>query len=154
MDISGLLLARGRLESIEQGVETGQISDLPALSCALDEAYCAYGTDEWEWIRRAYAARYGKSPDELSPPELAATAVEYAKVRTKFLKMVLNDAQKEFDELAQIGFGLDGAEGDREADFVAVRGTFEDDKFIKQMRSEIEEVGRRTAEFSEAMSGP
>ena len=80
--------------------------------------------------------------------------MEYAKVRTKFLKMVLNDAQKEFDELAQIGFGLDGAEGDREADFVAVRGTFEDDKFTKNMRSEMEEVRRRTAAFSEAVCGP
>jgi hypothetical protein len=153
VDISGLLLARDRLESIEQRVETGQITDLSALSSALDDAYRACDVDEWEWIRRAYAARYGKSPEALSGAELAATAEEYAKVRTKFLKMVLTDAQKEFDELAKIGFGVDGAEGDREADFAAVRGTFEDDKFVEQIRSETEDVRARVAQFSEAVRG-
>ncbi len=87
----------------------------------------------------------------MSGPDLAATAAEYARVRAKFLKMLLTDAQKEFDELAQIGFGLDGAEGDREADFAAVRGTFEDDKFIRKMRSETEEILARAAKFSETV---
>ena len=130
-----------------------QLAVAAACLCSIifDEVHRSYGADSWEWVRRAYADRYGKVPGELSGAELAQVAEDYAKVRTRFLKAVLIDAKKEFDESARIGFGLDGTEDDREADFVAVRGTFEEDKFVTRMRCEMEELEARVAIFAEAI---
>ena len=150
MDVSGMLAPADRIRSIERRIESGDIRDVAALSGALDEAFGSYRADEWEWIRRAYADRWGKAPEDLSGEELACVAEDYAKVRGKFLKMVLADAEKEFGELARIGFGLDGDADDHEADFFAVRGTFEDDEFVSRMRSEMMDLDDRVERFAEA----
>jgi len=147
-DLSGMLLARDRLEAMHAGLKSGKIKSLRDLSLALDDGFNAYEADEWEWVRRAYAERYGKMPHKLKGDELAWVAAGYSKARQKFLKMVLADAQKEFDELAQIGFGVDGSAADREADFEAVRGKFEDDKFVKQMRAEMTALDKRVEDFT------
>jgi len=147
-DLSGLLIARERLDAIHADLESGKVKDLRAVSLALDGGFDAYEADEWEWIRRAYAERYGKLPHKLKGDELAWVAAGYKKARGKFLKMVLADAQKEFDELAQIGFGVDGSTADRQADFEAVRGKFEDDKFVNQMRAEMADLDERVGEFT------
>lgn len=68
---------------------------------------------------------------------------KWNQVRTKFLKLILNDAAKEFEEVTQTGFGYSHDAVERLADFSAVRGTFEENKFVAQIRDEIAEVGRR-----------
>ena len=54
--------------------------------------------------------------------------------------MVMNDAQKEFEGNTKIGFGIDGNKDD---DFRAVRGTFEENKFVKKLKVEMEKINRR-----------
>ena len=45
----------------------------------------------------------------------------------------MSDARKEFDATVKIGYGVDGESTVRDADFDAVRGTFEDNAFVKQL---------------------
>jgi hypothetical protein len=58
--------------------------------------------------------------------------------------MVLNDAEKEFDETARAGFGIDGA---RDLDFKAVRGTYEGNNFVKQLKQQTKEIEKNYNEI-------
>ena len=56
-----------------------------------------------------------------------------------FVRRILADAEKEFDPIARFGYGLDGDETDRDRDFAAVRGGFDDNSFVRQMRDQLEQ---------------
>jgi len=55
----------------------------------------------------------------------------------------LKDAEKEFDMGSQIGYGLDGDTETRRLDFEAVRGTFESNSFVCDLKLESENVTLR-----------
>ncbi len=67
--------------------------------------------------------------------------------RKEFLEAVLADAVKEFDRHSAIGFGTDGPPAALDGDFQAVRGDYDTNKFVIQMRSEIEQLGKRVEQF-------
>jgi hypothetical protein len=54
--------------------------------------------------------------------------------------------------VTQVGFGQDGAPGDVAADFQAVRGTFETNKFVKQMKQAIADLGSRIEKLKQALA--
>ena len=94
-----------------------------------------------------WEARFGQQPAELDGAALAAAADQLAANRGKFIRLVLGDAEKEFSEMAQIGFGADGPPEAKAADFAAVRGSFDKNKFVKEMQAELAALGKRVAEF-------
>ena len=139
-DVSGLLVARDRLASLEDRIESGEIASVADLQGAFTEAWEAYPEDEWVWVRKAYEARTGKSVDELTLEDLEEIRKAHWKGRASNRKKVLADAEKEFDALARMGFGVDGDEAAAAADFDAVRGTFDDNSFVKQMQEALKDT--------------
>jgi hypothetical protein len=79
----------------------------------------------------------------MSAGAVKEAAQQWNQVRAKFLTMILNDAGKEFDAATRTGFGLDGDDAEAEADFAAVRGTLDENAFVRQIREEIAEIARR-----------
>ena len=61
--------------------------------------------------------------------------------------MILNDATKEFDSKSQIGFGIDGDSEMRVKDFEEVRGTFDDNSFVKEIQSESDAINTTATEL-------
>ena len=83
---------------------------------------------------------------------LAEVATLLLKTRGKDLRMILNDAGKEFDVMSRLGFGADGTTEDRDADFEAVRGTFDTNKFVKQMKQAVEDLNTRIEKLKQALA--
>ena len=81
-----------------------------------------------------------------------AIAEDLSQARGKFLKLVLNDAKKEFDEAVRTGFGQDGEQADAAADFTAVRGEFDTNKFVVQMRGDLDALAERIERFKEIVA--
>ena len=84
--------------------------------------------------------------------QVAEIAQTYLQVKSKFLKLVIVDAEKEFAELSQCGFGLDGVKEDAAADFEGVRGTYEDNSFVKDMKETITVLEARIEAFVKTLS--
>jgi hypothetical protein len=57
--------------------------------------------------------------------------------------LIIKDAEKEFDAGSRVGYGLDGDDEIRDADFTAVRGTLSSNKFIVELKQESERVAAR-----------
>ena len=68
---------------------------------------------ENSWIRNQFAKEL-KKPDEI--------AEKGRKAEELLNEMVQRDAKKEFNSSAKTGFGIDGDETTRDADFLIVRG--------------------------------
>jgi len=147
LDISGLLVAEERLNALENDIENGVVGDLAALQDRLAECHAAYAGDEWNWVAAVWEERFGVKPEEMTPAALAGAADKLLANRQRAVKMILADAEREFSELAQIGFGVDGDAEARRADFEAVRGTFAANKFVAEMNAELAALEKRVSEF-------
>jgi hypothetical protein len=152
VDVGGLLAAHDRLEGVLLAVESGLIVDAESLQAALRAAHEAYDRDAWAYVRRACRTRFGADPAEMTDAQLTALADVYLTARSTFLRRVLADARKEYDNTSRIGFGLDGNEAAVEADFEAVRGTYDTDKFVRQMNAEMTQLETAVADFKAALA--
>ena len=145
LDIGGQLMPRDRFEQIARQITSGEVDTAAKLQRAFVSAKDAYAEDVWLWCRKQIRESMGVNLDQITPDKASELTVQYGDQQQKFLRLVLIDAEREYDEASRIGFGMDGDAMARDADFAAVRGKLEDNSFVKQMHAEIEHVGNRCA---------
>jgi hypothetical protein len=143
LDVGGQLLPRVRFERIVSETENGEIKSVEQLQRALMSAREAYGEDVWLWSRHQAQESLGVNFDEVTVEQARDFAALYSDQQQKLLRLVLIDAEREYDESSRIGFGMDGNSAARDQDFAAVRGRFEDNGFVKQLHADIEQMGKR-----------
>ena len=143
VDVLGLLAPKAEVEAFCDAVEAGELADLPAVEAKLRAMHAAYADSEWTWAQGAWREVVGKTPAQMTAEELAAAVADWCDAAVKLNNMVIGDAEKEFAETARIGFGIDGDAAVRDADFGAVRGTFDANKFVRQLRQESDEIKTR-----------
>lgn len=152
VDIGGQMMPVKRLEDLCAAVESGKIIGVAAFEEAMDKIHAAYPEDEWAWVRRAYKRVFNVDLDAVAATGAVAIADQLLADQSKFLNLILIDAGKEFDTVTQVGFGQDGSPEDIAADFQAVRGTFDTNKFVKQMKQAIEDLGTRIEKLKRALA--
>ena len=133
-------------------METGDIDSIEAFNAQTQAIDACYKADEWAWARKAYERVFGTDPGALAIEDLREAAAALGKVQTKFLHLVAADAQKEFSEVSHIGFGQDGEAEDVDKDFQAVRGLYEENKFVQEIRQTVEELAQRIARIEKALA--
>jgi hypothetical protein len=84
--------------------------------------------------------RFNLMIDDISKEQLAQILIDWRDNSIKLNNMILKDAEKEFDQLSKIGFGLDGNEKERNDDFENVRGKFEENKFVVELQNESGQI--------------
>ena len=140
------------MEDLCAAVESGAIAEVGDFQAALLAIRAGYEADEWAWVKAAATEALGLDVEKAGKDELLGVAEKHLETRRKFLKLVVADAQKEFDELSHTGFGQDGSREDREADFVAVRGVYGENKFVKEMQERLVALEGGVADFREALA--
>ncbi len=152
VDIGGQMMPIKRLEDLYAGVESGKIADADAFEKALDAIHASYAQDEWAWVRQAYKHVFEADLDALKADGADKIADQLLTDQSKFLNLILIDAGKEFDTVTQVGFGQDGSDDDIAADFQAVRGTFDTNKFVKQMKQAVADLNTRIDKLKQALA--
>ncbi|MHB8974658.1 MAG: DUF4954 family protein [Pirellulaceae bacterium] len=152
VDVGGLLMPAARLETLVNAVENGS-ADLVVFNTQLDQIQTHYAEDEWVWVKWAYQQLTEVNLDTAGSQELLEVADTLLSNRKEFLEAVLADAVKEFDRHSAIGFGTDGPPEALDGDFQAVRGDYDTNKFVLQLRSEIEQLGQRVEQFRRRIAG-
>ena len=89
------------------------------MSCkiALLDIRAAYDEDAWLWARRQAKDSLQLDLDEITIDQAADCVSRYCEQQQKFLRLVLLDAEREYDEASRIGFGLDGDAQSADAGF-------------------------------------
>jgi len=136
-DVGGLLMPRERVQRIEADIVSGTLITPAQVDAAFAEANAAGDDDEWEWVRTVWQQRTGGAAEELSLADLNEIEATHRKAAATFIRKILADAEKEFDPIARFGYGADSGDEARDADFAAVRGSFETNSFVRQMQDRL-----------------
>jgi hypothetical protein len=143
VDIGGQFMPRQRLLDLTAAIEGGKIADYETFNAEMDKIHQAVEKDEWLWVKNTYREAFNRDLEKLTKAEFIADVEAYQKVKTKYLKLVLVDAGKEFSQVSRTGFGQDGSADDLSEDFSQVRGQYDQNKFVRQIHDNIKETERR-----------
>ena len=91
--------------------------------------------------------RLGVALPDMGRAHFEAIIDDWEKSKIRLNNMISADAQKEFHAPARIGYGIDGGDVEQQQDFEAVRGTYEDNKFVRQLQEDTNDVQRRAVEL-------
>jgi hypothetical protein len=140
VDAGGLLCPKSRLDRMAEAIASGVLATNEQVYGALETISAGYADDEWNWFLVNYRRLTGKDLKDESTAGMISLIDRWRDSSLKLLNMVINDISKEFEGDISTGFGIDG---NREADFEAVRGTFTGNKFIVRLNNDIEDVKKK-----------
>jgi hypothetical protein len=142
-DIGGQLMGQKRLEQLQKEIESDVISTVEQFHKRIEQIQAGYRKDQWVWVKNKYKEYFGLELDEMHKGQVVEAIDQYLSVRRKFLNLVIADAQKEFAELSQTGFGQDGLAQDEREDFIQIRGNYEENPFVKEINQSIKRLNQR-----------
>jgi hypothetical protein len=152
LDIGGQLMPKKRLDNLETDIQNGKITSPNAIYEQLNKIQNAYAIDEWAWVKDAYEKYFDFDLSNASKDHIADAAQKLLKVKSKFFNLVIADAEKEFAQLSQTGFGQDATETDTSKDFDEVRGLYEQNKFVIQMKQNVQKLQQRVKKMLNQIS--
>jgi hypothetical protein len=138
IDAAGLLVPAEVLDELLEGVEKGEVSKLSELRERFKVIEGDFAEYEWSWASGVIEKEFAKSIEEVSVEEVIGLIERWVKAVISIDKMLLSDAKKEFGATARIGYGVDGGEERRKADFAAVRGEFASNGIVLEIEEHIE----------------
>lgn len=151
-DLCGMLVSIESLNDIIGKINSGDIKTITDLAKHLSTLNDQYVCEEWKWTHKLIESRINKSFAELSLTELIQIINDWKDNSIKLNNMVAKDAMREFDTSAKTGFGIDGTKFEKNEDFESVRGTYEGNKFVKQIITENTATELKAAKHIEMLS--
>ena len=149
LDVSGLIAPQSEIDSLVKEIVAGSLS-LNAIEQKFAEMHKNYYDYEWTWAYDKLLKCWNKSIDKVTIDDLVAVIEAWKKAVVALDKKLYNDAKKEFDLNSKTGFGVDGDESVKMKDFESVRGSFEENPFVKECLQHIErktQLGNDTIEL-------
>ena len=137
-DLAGMFAPEHTIERLLDDVESDAINSLEDLDARFASIHENYARYEWAWAVDVLQKQLHKTIDEITAADVVETTNRWKRAVVDLDELFYADAKKEFAATAQIGFGVDGDEWTKECDFAAVRGTFESDRFVAEIRKHIE----------------
>jgi len=147
VDLSGLTMPLEVLENLLDELEQGAFKSLTEVRDRLLDIYRAYGEFSISWMHMVLLQKFNLDLSKPKKEELIRIVEEWKINSVRLDNMILSDAKKEFDPGSQIGFGLDGDEEIRKVDFEKVRGSFDQNGFVKGVQEEIRRIEKVADEW-------
>lgn len=133
VDLAGMFAPEKAVQRLIERIEDGTLETLEQVSQAFQSMHTNYIEYEWAWAANVLQQRLGKTLERLTVDDIIAMITDWKKAVVQLDEMLYADARKEFAPTAQIGYGIDGDRQIRQTDFELVRGTFEENDFVKEI---------------------
>ena len=137
IDLAGLFAPQETVEKLLNDIESGGVTTLEQVAEAFRSMHDNYPAYEWAWATSVLQQRICKSIDRITAKDTIDLVARWKSAVVELDQMLYADAKKEFAAPAQIGFGVDGDEASRKADFEQVRGTFDKNSFVHEIEEHI-----------------
>jgi len=141
VDLAGLIAPRSEVSKLMDEIEQDKLS-LSEVRQRFVDIHAQYYTYEWTWAAEKIEHVIGHPIAEITLEETQHVVDEWQKAVVDLDHMVYDDARKEFDLNSQTGFGMDGDASQQRADFESVRGSFDDNTFVKAV---LEHIRKKSA---------
>ncbi len=139
VDLAGLFAPEKAVSTMLDDIEHGELADLQQIRQAFESMHAHYADHEWAWAANVLQQRIGRTIDNIEPADITEMISKWKQAIIELDHMLYADAQKEFAATAQTGYGVDGPDADKLADFAHVRGTFEKNSFVAEIEKHIQE---------------
>ena len=149
VDLAGMICPFEALDQLLQSIENGAVQSLEEVNSSLVTMHKNYYNFEWTWAVDVLESFYGKSISEFEASDVITIVKKWKESVLGIDCFLYEDARKEFSMSKMTGFGVDGQEGARELDFAEVRGEFEDNATVKEIKVHMgkkERLGSRVIE--------
>jgi hypothetical protein len=153
LDLFGMLVPEQVMEEILEAVEEGALNTIGQLAQRLQAVHERYDEYEWAWVVKKLEDVLSKSIDRVSGDDIAGVITKWKESVEALNGLILADARKEFSDFSMIGYGLDGDEQTREADFRMVRGSYDDNSFVGGLEDDTAEMGKVAGDLIAKVSG-
>ncbi|GET24339.1 DUF4954 family protein [Prolixibacter sp. NT017] len=142
IDLGGLIAPKKEVSSLMNKIEAGEITELTEAREWFARLHSNYYEYEWTWASHLLEERLEKSISEMTISDIKEMVERWKESVVSLDRMLYDDARKEFTLKSQTGFGSDGNEETRSQDFEVVRGTFENNQFVREILDHIERKSR------------
>lgn len=147
IDAAGMFISKKDYDKLIDSICTREIDNLEKLDSELINRNNNYSEASWAWCAKLIEERFNCTIEKISKEQLIQIITDWRENSIKLNNMILKDAEKEFDQVSKIGFGLDGDEETIEKDFENVRGKFEDNKFVINLKEESNTITDKAERF-------
>lgn len=147
VEICGLFSPASKIEELINSVKSDNIRSITELNKKLKGIYNNYDKYSWEWCANLIGQQTGIELNNITVGSLIQIISDWKTNAVKLNNMILKDAEKEFDSGSKLGFGIDGDEHTRAMDFEAVRGTYEENKFVLDLQKETKNIEEKADRF-------
>ncbi len=137
VDLAGLIAPRQEISVLLNEIQDGKHT-LDSIAEALRAIHENYYEYEWTWALEKLEREWSCSVDYVTAEQIRDTVRQWKYSVVQLDRMVYNDARKEFDLNSQTGFGVDGDKSQQKADFEEVRGSFNNNSFVKAVLEHID----------------
>ncbi|WP_321375769.1 DUF4954 family protein [uncultured Draconibacterium sp.] len=151
VDLAGMICPFEALDQLLLSVENGSVQSLEEVNSALATMHKNYYNFEWTWAVDVLESFYGKSISEFEASDVITIVKKWKESVLGIDRFLYEDARKEFSMSKMTGFGVDGQDGARELDFAEVRGEFEDNDTVKEIKEHMEKKERLGSRVIEQM---
>ncbi|WP_303918819.1 DUF4954 family protein [Draconibacterium sediminis] len=151
VDLAGMICPFVALDQLLQSIENGTVQSLEEVNSALATMHKNYYNFEWTWAVDVLESFYGKSISEFEASDVINIVKKWKESVLGIDRFLYEDARKEFSMSKMTGFGVDGQDGARELDFAEVRGEFEDNDTVKEIKEHMEKKERLGSRVIEQM---
>jgi hypothetical protein len=147
VDICGLFSPASKIEALIMAVKSGNIKSINELSDKLRDIFNNYDNYAWDWCAGMINRQMGIELDDIAVVSLIQIINDWKTNAVKLNNMILKDAEKEFDSGSRLGFGINGDEHTRDMDFQSVRGVYEENRFVTDLKKEIIAIEEKADRF-------
>lgn len=139
IDVAGLFAPQESINNLLDKIENGKIKSLEEIKNAFWDIHKNYYTYEWTWAIDVLQKQLNKSIDQITAKDVAQVTTQWKDSVITLDNMLAADACKEFSDVSQTGFGIDGDETTQTQDFLQVRGDYETNSFVCEIKKHIED---------------
>ena len=147
LDLAGMITAESVIRDLLAEISRGAVTSLDQVRERLREIYEKFQTYEWTWVAHVLEKDYQKSIRQFTPTDVISVIQKWISAVEKLDNSRCSDARKEFGVTARIGFGVDGDVAERDADFMALRGSPQDNSFIVELQQRLSQKKKTAAEI-------
>jgi len=139
IDLAGLFAPEENVQKLLSDIENGSIDTLEQIREAFQSIHDDYPKYEWAWAAGVLQQWLGRTIDKITADDIVKLTTKWKEAVVGLDRKLYADAKKEFADIAQIGYGIDGDEQTKHGDFAQVRGVFEKDGFVSEIEKHIAE---------------
>ncbi len=139
VDLAGLFAPEEAVQKLLCDIENSSISTLEQVTESFKSMHENYPAYEWSWVVSVLEQQLSKTIDKITADDIIELTTKWKEAVVELDNTLYRDARKEFADTAQIGYGIDGDEEIKHQDFAQVRGTFEENNFVTEIKKHITE---------------